>query len=619
MKPVALILLILFGSAFLSYILGKLHPIIKNVISLLAILFSGVLFAMQYGVEDSFVFSLAGFELIWRINTFAWFFGMMAFIVAIAVAIYSLAYLKGKERIGYYCFALCVAIGATIGIIVSADLISFFFFWEIMTWSSFLAIIYYRYEAQKAGIKYFVMSLIGAYAMLLGIVILYANIGSLSFSAVAENWASLSFSLQIWLLVLFFIGFGIKSAVIPLHTWAADAYGIAPAPFSAFFSGILSKMGIFGLILLIYFFAAGSLANNFIKINEVALPGYILSWFGALTALIATIIAVVQDDAKRLLAYSSVGQLGYIILGIGLSSSLGLGAAMFHTVNHAIFKVMLFLAVGAVFYRTGTRKMSELGGLITRMPYTFFVVLLGIITMAGIPPLSGFVSKWMLYEALIQQKMVFLAVITFAASTAAFLYCYRLIFTIFLGQRPAKFDHIKEVPWSMRAPMLILSLLTIYLGAYPYNLLDLIAQVEQWLPGVDPLAINQFYLMSNIGSVHTLTVINIVGVSFAIVFLFFNLLYPKSRKVGLKDIHTGGEVPEDHINLHYATDFFQPFSRGVRVILKRSVGRFYESLAETLENIFELMRYIYTGNAQTYALYVIMFLAILLVFNHWLI
>jgi len=225
----------------------------------------------------------------------------------------------------------------------------------------------------------------------------------------------------------------------------------------------------------------------------------------------------------------------------------------------------------------------------------------------------------MLYEALLQQKMVFLAIVTFAASTAAFLYCYRLIFTIFLGQRPERFDNIKEAPWSMRAPMLLLSLLTMYLGMYPYHLIELIAKVQSGLLGIVPLDVSKSVLFSPLGSVDTLTVMNIVMVVFVLVFVLFNTLYKRSRKVGLKDIHTSGEVPGPHINLHYAVDFYQPFSRGVSAILKRSADRLYAAIGENLENLFDLMRYIYTGNGQTYAMYVIIFLAVLFVFSRWLI
>ena len=617
MNTIPLILVVLTGSALLAYLFGKIHYAIKVGIALTGLLAAAYLFLTLRGVTDSFVFQIAGFEIIWRINGLSWFFGMLIFGLGALVAIFSTSYMKGKERVDFYCFALCITISSLYGIIISGDLLSFFFFWEVMTWSSFLLVIYYRYEAQRAGIKYFVMSVIGAYSMLVAILMIYARIGSFSFDALSAGWAGFSFATQLTLIILFIIGFGVKAAIMPLHTWAPDAYGISPAPFTALFSGVLSKMGIYGLVLLFFVFGAGKFAAQFGTVFNTSTIGYILAWFGGITALIATLIAVVQDDAKRLLAYSSVGQLGYIVMGIGISSPLGVSAALFHAVNHTIFKGMLFLAVGAVFYRTGTRKLSELGGLITRMPYTFFVVLLGIITLAGVPPLSGFTGKWLIYEALIEQKMVFLAVIAFAASTAAFLYCYRLIFTIFLGQRPEKFDQVKEVPWAMRAPMLLLSLLTIYLGFYPYHLLGYIDRIKQTFFGLSGSTVSQSMLFSSIGITDTMTVMNIVGVVFVTIFILFNVLYKRSRKVGLKDIHTSGEVPGPEINLHYAVDFYQPFSRGVAAVLKRSADRLYLSVAQNLENLFDILRYVYSGNAQTYAMYVVAVLAFLLLFSTW--
>ena len=430
METIPLILSILFGTALLAYTIGKIHFVLKAGISITGLIAAAWLFLGLYGTQVSVTYSVLGFDIIWRMNPLSWLFGMVIFGLAILAAIFSASYMKGKERVDFYCFAMCMTVASMFGIVVSGDLLSFFFFWEMMTWSSFLMVIYYRFEAQAAGLRYFVMSMIGAYAMLAALLIVYAQLGSFSFDALATGWSGFSITLQIWLFVLFVIGFAVKAAMMPLHTWAPDAYTVSPAPFSALFSGALSKMGIYGLALLFFVFGAGKLASSVVTIQGVSLPGYILAWFGAITALIGTFKAIVQDDAKKLLAYSSIGQLGYIILGFSLSSSMGVTAGLYQAVNHAIFKGMLFLAVGAVFYRTGTRKLSEMGGLITRMPYTFLVVLLGIITVAGMPPLSGFTGKWLIYEALIEKHLIFLAVVAFGASTAAFLYLYRLIFSV---------------------------------------------------------------------------------------------------------------------------------------------------------------------------------------------
>ncbi len=618
METIPFILSILFGAAVLAYLVGKFNYILKVGVSIVGLIWAGWLFLGLQGTLSSFTFKMLGFDIIWRINPLSWLFGMIIFGLAILTAIFSGSYMKGKERVDFYCFAMCITVASMFGIVVSGDLLSFFFFWEIMTWSSFLMVIYYRYEAQAAGLRYFVMSMIGAYAMLTALLIVYAQLGSFLFDVLSAGWSGFSLTLQIWLFVLFVIGFAVKAAMMPLHTWAPDAYTISPAPFTALFSGALSKMGIYGLALLFFVFGAGKLASSVITIQGVSLPGYILAWFGAITALLATFKAIVQDDAKKLLAYSSIGQLGYIILGFSLSSSMGVTAGLYQAVNHSIFKGMLFLAVGAVFYRTGTRKLSEMGGLITRMPYTFFVVLLGIITVAGMPPLSGFTGKWLIYEALIEKHLIFLAVVAFGASTAAFLYLYRIIFTIFLGQRPKRFDEVKEVPWMMRAPMLILALLTVYLGFYPYQLLDLINQAQVYM-GIAPFDLSHSMLFNSYGNVSTITVMNIVAVVFFIVFILFNTLYKRSRKVGLKDIHTSGEVPGEEINLHYAVDFYQPFARGVSIFLKRSVSKIYASLADNLEGLFDVMRYVYTGNGQTYALFVVIALAFLFLVKDFLV
>ncbi len=614
MNTLVLIMLILFSAPLAGYLVGKIHRNLRILAALAGVTASLVLLFPLLGSEMTYKTVIAGFSIVWKITSLGWLFGMMILALSLLVMIFSISYMSDKKRVGYYCFSLCVTIAGMIGIVFSADLISFFFFWEIMTWSSFLLVIYYRFEAQTAGIKYFVFSAIGAYAMMIAIFIIYRQVGSVEFSAVTAAFGTLSLTTQIGIIALFFLAFGVKAGLVPLHVWAPDAYGISPAPFTALFSGGLSKMGVYGFFLMLHVFGAFKLSGEFYSVNGLPATDYTLAWFGALTALLATVAAVVQSDAKRLLAYSSIGQVGYIILGLALSSTLGVTSALFHTINHAIFKGALFLAVGAVFYRTGTRDLNKMGGLIRNMPYTFFVVLLGIIAVAGIPPLSGFVGKWMLYEALIQQKLVFLAIVTFAASTGSFLYLYRLIFSIFLGQRPERFDEIKEVPWLMRIPMLILALLTVYLGAYPYKLLDLIGYVEQSFMGIKPLAPGMTVLLGSWGGVNTLTAISVVGASFVSVLIILSF-YKRSHKVGQLDIHTAGEIPKPEVNLHFAVNFFQPFSRGMAPLLKHSFGRFFDKIGENLEGLFDLLRYFYTGNGQTYALYVIVFLVFLLIFG----
>ncbi len=608
------ILAILFGAAILTPVLGKISKSLRNLVLFGAVTWAGIVFLKLYGATASFSWSMAGFSLVWRINPLAWFFGSIPMALGFLILPFSFSYMWNRERQDYFYFAFMMTMGSMMGILFAGDFLSLFFFWEIMTWSSFLNVIYYRYEAQKAGLKYFVMSLIGAYSMLLAIVFLFARFGALDFQTISIHLDELSTGSMLMVYILLLIGFGVKAAVIPLHTWAPDAYEVSPAPFTTLFSGALSKMGVYGFVIVLFSLSGLKMIQGMGHVFGTPTFHYVVAWFGALTAFIATLIAVVQEDAKKLLAYSSIGQVGYIILGLGVASTLSVAGAFYQALNHAIFKGMLFLVVGGVFYRTGTHDMSKLGGLIKKMPYSFVVMLFGIISLAGIPPLSGFPAKWILYEALVNKHMVFLLVVAMIASTGAFLYAYRLIASIFLGPLPEEFEDVKEVPWAMRLPMFIITLFTILFGVMPSLALKFIAKAMAFVPGVVPLDLKSYWLTSPTGHVNPFAVSSTVGTIFILGVAALAIFWSRSARATQTDIHTSGEPVPEGASFKYATDFYRPFARAFWPILRRSADRLYASWAANLENFFEYLRFVYTGNGQTYALYVILFLATLFIF-----
>ncbi|MCK5457481.1 MAG: hypothetical protein KAI45_10185, partial [Melioribacteraceae bacterium] len=408
--------------------------------------------------------------------------------------------------------------------------------------------------------------------------------------------------------ILLLVGFGVKSAVMPLHVWAPDSYSISPSPFTAVFSGALSKMGVFGIGIVL--FKLASQGGYYIYVKEI------LAWIGGLTALLATFYAVFQTDARKLLAYSSIGQLGYIVVGLAIGTPLSIMSALFLAILHAAFKGALFFATGAVFHRTGTTDMNEVSGLVRKMPYTFLTALMGIIAVSGVPPLGGFAGKWMLYQSLIQSDHYFLVIVVFASSTAAFLYLYRFIFSLFLGQEEKEFADVKEVSWLMRIPMLSLAIFTLIVGVMPGLLLDPISGAMGYL-GVTSSQFETTVIWNAWGNkIDMFTIMNSIGVLFVIAASFITIKgYKNGRYVTTKDIHTSGEIPTENENLTYAVDFYKPFERALGGVLKPSIDKFYKKAAATLEELFDHLRYIYTGNGQTYAMYVVLFLVILIVFS----
>ena len=610
MNSLLLIILILSGGAVLAYLAKRINPMLSSIVSFLAISSAATIFFTMTSNTDVVTVTIRNFTLEFGLNAYSWLFAAMIMGISSLVSLYNIAYMKGKDRLGYFNLNFTLAIMSMMGIVFSNDWISFFIFWEIMTWSSFLIIVYNGIDEGKIGTKYMIFSAVGGYAMLMALVIVNSQIDSFLIRDLINQFSSIDLSLQSLIAILFLIAFGVKSAVMPLHVWAPRAYADSPMSFTAVFSGLLSKMGVFGFgIMLISVF---SKTTN----GDIIIYSEILAWLGAITGVMATFYAIIQTDAKRLLAYSSVAQLGYIVVGLAIGTKLSVMAAIFMAVMHAIFKGTLFMAVGAVERQTGTTDMNKLGALVRKMPWTFVAALMSIIALAGIPPLGGFIGKWMLYESLIVSDHYFLIVMTFLSSTAAFLYSYRFLFGIFLGQEEKEFENVKEAPATMVIPMMILAGSLFFFGMFPGYLFEPIANAMESL-GMGQVDWSMTVMSNGWGDhVDTLAIVNSIMAVFGIAFIFLSLKNrKKTRYVTTKDIHTGGEIPTENENLTYAVDFYKPFERAIEPVMKRKMDFYYNKFGEGLEAFFDFVRKIYTGNGQTYALYVIIFLVILILFS----
>ncbi len=612
MNNIVLILLILLAGGVLSFLLNQIKPLLSGVTAFIATAAAAILFFMGTGTADNFDFILGGMHLSMGINGYSWIFGALILGFSTLVLLYSISYMKGRDRLGYFYLNFMLSIMAMMGIIFSRDFISLFIFWEIMTWSSFLIVVYQGLSEGRVGIKYMIFSAVGGYSMLLAIVFMKAQMGTVLISDLVSHFSGFAIQQQTMVGILLLITFGVKAAVMPLHVWAPRAYSDSPMSYTSVFSGLLSKMGIFGMgIVLISVFANSStFGTNTFYISNV------LAWLGAITGVMATFYAVIQTDAKKLLAYSSIGQLGYIVMGLAVGTKLSVMAALFLAVVHTIFKGTLFLVVGAVERQTGTTDMTKLGALIRKMPWTFLAALISIIALAGIPPLAGFVGKWMFYESLIVSDHYFLVIMAFLSSTAAFLYCYRFLFGVFLGQEEKEFENVKEAPATMVIPMVFMAALLFVFGVFPGLLFNPIAKGMEVL-GMGTVDWSMTVLSNGWGDhVDTMSIIRTIGTIFILAFIYLALWNRKrTRYVTTKDIHTSGEIPTENENLTYAVDFYKPFERAIEPVMKRTMDFYYNHLGEGLESFFNFLRRFYTGNGQTYALYVIVFLVILILFS----
>jgi len=602
------VLIVAFGGALLTYILGKLSPRIRDSFAVIISLVLVAIIACFYGrsVEKTFYFGFFGLGLVLRLNMLSWFFAIAISTLGALSVIFSLSYMKGREKTDFYYLMMLVVNAAMLGVVLAGDLVSFYIFWEIMSWSTFLLISYNRGPALAAGMKYIIMSIVGSVSFLIGMLSLYTNFGTLDISQLASAIASASAGYILFILIIFGIAFAIKNAVMPLHTWLPDSYAEAPSPFTAVLSGMLTRMGIYGFLLLMYVIVG---LRNVITPRLLSYH-YILAWLGAVTIVIPTFIAMLQNDAKKLLAWHGIGQGGYMILGIAFGTSLGIAGGIFHTLNHAIYIVLLFMSVGAVQYRTGgERDLNSLGGLIKKMPIAFIGGLLGISGLMGVPLTNGFVSKWLIYKTLIVEGCPFLAFAALIGTWGTILSVYKFLHNMFLGQLPEKYKDIEKSPLSMQLPIIVLSLAILLFGILPGIPLKVINTIGTSF-GFESLNITLWGITSETGTLNTINIFSAVLVAGVIVWLLFRL-GAKSVPVPQEDSYAAGaHTPAD--KYHYTAEFYNPLYRMIKPFLRDIIDEFYYWIASSVRSLAGSVRRIYSGDVGYYVMYIILFLAVLI-------
>jgi proton-translocating NADH-quinone oxidoreductase chain M len=604
-----ILLIIAFGGALLTFLCGKTSEKVRNFLAVVISLVLVVFVAFLYGrfAEKTFYSGFFGLGLVLRLNMLSWFFAITITVVGALSIIFSLSYIKGREKTDFYFLMMLLVNAAMLGIVLAGDLVSLYIFWEIMSWSAFLLISYNRGPALAAGMKYIIMSIIGSVCFLIGMLSLYVSFDTLNISQIASAIPSASSGYILFILTAFGIAFGIKNAVLPFHTWLPDAHSEAPAPFSAVLSGILIKMGTYGFLLLLYviiglklFLGLGSGLFSF---------HYILCLLGAVTIIIPTFIAMLQTDAKRLLAWSTVGQAGYIILGIAFGTNLALAGGIFHFFNHALFKALLFLAIGAVEFGTHTRDMDSLGGLAKKMPVVFIATLVGICALIGVPLTSGFVSKWLIYKTLILEGSPFLAFFALAGTWGTILYSYKLIHNVFLGQLPEKLKTVEKAPFSMQLPVVVLSVAILVFGILPGIPLKVINSIGTSF-GFESLNVTLWGIASETGALNTVNIFAAVLVAVALVWLVFRST-AKSVPVAQEDSYAAGaHTPVD--KYHYTAEFYNPLHRMIKPFLRDVIDEFYYWIAFSVRSLASGVRRIYSGDVGCYVMYIILFLSLLI-------
>ena len=389
-------------------------------------------------------------------------------VVSAAAMLFSTRYMEQyTAKSKYLCLFLLMVAGMN-GVVLSGDLFNLFVFLEIASIASYALVGFgCEHEELEASFKYMVLGSVGSMFILFAVALVYGNTGSLNMAYISKAITDAGLNVGLgFAMALFIVGFGLKAALVPFHAWLPDAHPSAPAPISAMLSGVLIKaLGIYAL--------ARVLFNVF---GVTVSIGWILVVLGLLSMVAGAFLAIGQWDFKRLLAYSSISQIGYVVLGIGLGglilakggnlayASLAIFGGLFHLVNHAVYKSLLFLTSGSVQMSTGTRQMKEMGGLAQKMPVTRAAATVASASIVGIPPFSGFWSKLILVIAAIQSGFIWVAAIIVFVSLCTLIMYLKVQRYVFLGELPENLQQTKENTGSMLVAMIVLACLCLLMG-----------------------------------------------------------------------------------------------------------------------------------------------------------
>ncbi len=364
------------------------------------------------------------------------------------------------ERVARFYAALLLALAGLLGIVTTGDAFNVFVFLEISSLASYALISMGRdRRALNAAFQYLVMGTIGATFILIGIGFLYMMTGTLNMQDLAARLPGVADTRTVRAGFAFLtVGIGLKLALFPLHLWLPNAYAYAPSIVSAFLAATATKVALYVMLRFMLDIFGAEFALGEMPFDKILL---VLGIFGILSA---SLVAIYQEDVKRMLAYSSVAQIGYMVLGIGVATAAGVSAAVLHLFNHALMKGALFLALGAVAYRLGTVSLRDFAGLGRRMPWTMGAIVVGGLSLIGVPPTVGFISKWYLVLAVMERGWWPVALVVLAGSILALIYVWRLVEVAYF-QRPAEGAAVpREAPLSMLAPIWLLVGANVYFG-----------------------------------------------------------------------------------------------------------------------------------------------------------
>lgn len=600
----------------------------------------------EHPIEVSFGRILPFLEFVLTIDRLSGFFLVTISTIALFTSLYSIGYMKlySQENLAWWSFCYNIFLLAMILVVAVSNIVQFLIFWEMMTLASYFLVTfsYKREQVRKAGFVYLVMTHIGTVFIASAFFLLHGSDGGWAFSDLMANASVLSPGVKNIIFICALIGFGTKAGIVPLHIWLPQAHPAAPTSVSALMSGVMLKTAIYGLVRLV-----------------ISLLGSGPSWwgmlviaFGIVSAVVGVISALMQHDLKRLLAFHSVENIGIILMGIGTSlvfyswsmpvpAAIALAAALFHVLNHAIFKSLLFLSTGSVYFATHSKDIEDLGGLIKKMPLTAILFLIGSISISAIPPFNGFASEYQIYLSMLavsaQRISGFWIIggilgctalaLTGALAAACFVKAFGVSFLAL--PRSSHALKAKEVPLNMTLSIAPLALFCLVLGAIPGKIMSVLTRIALQLTG-------------DVGTINVQTFDYKIFVMVILVMIVVAILIKITGASPERKSETWGCGIEVNAQMEYtAASFSQPIRRvyspllrpsrritteyvnkpyfGYRIVFSERIGSnikdyLYAPVRQAVIKASRKWQFIQSGNINWYLGYIFATLIILLVF-----
>ncbi|MFC1539111.1 NADH-quinone oxidoreductase subunit L [Candidatus Latescibacterota bacterium] len=572
--------------------------------TIMAAFYSGAIFFSGKELSGSWLwFNLQGFSFSadLRADTLSGMILFAASVFAVLIVIYSIGYMKGKSRLNeYYGYILLTAGGAAAAILAD-NLLFFLIGWEIVSMLLFFLITIGGDDTRDAAGKTFVIIGFSDCALLLGIVIIWNILGTLQISEI--NSIGVNSGIMTFTYVLFLIGALVKAGAIPGHTWIPKASETAPASVMAYLPASLDKL--LGIYLLARISLDMFALNQGLKL--------LLLIIGAVTIILAVMMALLQHNLKKLLAFHAVSQVGYMVMGIGTGVPIGIIGGLFHMINNAIYKCCLFLGAGAVEKQAGTTELEKLGGLSKAMPVTFFAMLVSALAISGVPPLNGFASKWLIYQGTIEiGQPVFLLAAMFgsALTLASFI---KVIYSVFLGKKPDKLKSVQKAGFAMAMPMVVLAVLCVVFGVFAQLPLKHLIGPAVY---VDFEQVPSMINLSNAIWSPTMATVLLIIALFAGLIVYVLSTAVKVRKTSM---FVGGEKFDVDISRYPGTGFYETIRElsPLKILYKdadQGIFDIYILGGRYGSKIIEILRSMHNGVVSTYAAFVLIGLGFLILF-----